>query len=253
MNRKFLVIVDVHTKWLEIYVTQSGETFATLGLPETVVSDTGSGFTSVEFQQFMKQNGITHVKTSLYHLSSNGLAEIAVQTFKTAMKRMSSGSVENKLARFLFKYRVTPHSTTGVPPAELMFGRRLCTALDLLQSSIGQNVRLSQARQKKGHDVYSKNREFKEGDTVFVKCFNKADTWLSGVIDKKLGPVSFRVLDDDRVVRCHVDHLRARECVDQADSNNTEIVEVLPLPVSEPEDEVLRVWYQCPTASISKN
>jgi len=117
------------------------------------------------------------------------------------------------------------------------------------QPSIGQNVRLSQARQKEGHDVHSKNREFKEGDTVFVKCFNKADTWL---FDKKLGPVSFRlVLDDDQVVRCHVDHLRAHECVGQADSNNTEIFEVLPLPVSEPEDEVLRVWYQ--TASISKN
>jgi len=139
MNRKFLVIVDVHTKWLEIYVTQSGETFATL--PETVVSDTGSAFTSVEFQQFMKQNGITHVKTSLYHPSLNGLAEIAVQTFKTAMKRMSSGSVEKKLTRFLLKYRVTPHSTTGVPPAELMFGGRLRTTLDLLQPSIGQNVR----------------------------------------------------------------------------------------------------------------
>jgi len=160
-----------------------------------VVSDNGSAFTSVEFQQ---QNGITHVKTSLYHPSSNGLAERAVQTFKIAMKRMSGGSVENKLAYFLFKCRVTPHSTTGVPPAELMFGRQLRTTLDLLQPSIGQNVRLSQARQKEGHDVHSKNREFKEGDTVFAKCFNKADTWLSGVIDKKIGPVSFRVvLDND--------------------------------------------------------
>jgi len=48
------------------------------------------------------------VKASPYHPSSNGLTERAVQTFKTAMKRMSGGSVENKLARFLFKYRVTP-------------------------------------------------------------------------------------------------------------------------------------------------
>ena len=250
MNRMFLIMVDAHTKWLEVHVTQSStaavtiqklqQTFATLGLPETLVSDNGSAFTSLEFQRFMKQNGITHVKTSPYHPSSNGLAERAVQTFKTAMKRMSGGSVENKVSRFLFKYRVTPHSTTGVPPAELMFGRQLRTTLDLLQPSIGQNVRWSQAKQKEGHDAHSKNRQFKEGDTVFVKCFSKADTWLAGVIDRKQGPVSFRVvLDDDRVVRRHLDHIRARDCVERTDNDNTDIVEVLPLPVSEPEDEVL--------------
>ena len=98
MNRMFLVIVDAHTKWLEVHVTQTStaavtiqklqQTFATLGLPETVVSDNGSAFTSHEFQEFMKQNGIAHVKNSPYHPSSNGLAERAVQTFKTAMKRM---------------------------------------------------------------------------------------------------------------------------------------------------------------------
>ena len=109
-----------------------------------------------------------------------------------------------KVSRFLFKYRVTPHSTTGVPPAELMFGRQLRTTLDLLQPSIGHNVRQSQTKQKEGHDAHSKSREFAEGDTVFVKCFNKADTWLPGVIDRKQGPVSYRVvLDDDRVVRRH--------------------------------------------------
>ena len=48
------------------------------------------------------------------------------------------------------------------------------------------------------------------------------------------------MLDDDRVVRRHLDHIRARKCVvDQAANQNTETVEVLPLPVSEPEDEVL--------------
>ena len=263
MNRMFLVIVDAHTKWIEIHVTQSSttavtiqklqQTFATLGLPETVVSDNGSAFTSHEFQEFIKQNGITHVKTSPYHPSSNGLAERAVQTFKTAMKRMSGGSVENKVARFLFKYRVTPHSTTGVPPAELIFGRQLRTTLDLLQPSIGHNVRQRQTKQKEGHDAHAKGREFAEGDTVFVKCFNKVNTWLPGVIDKKQGPVSYRiVLDDDRVVRRHTDHIRTRKCdVDQAANQNNEIVEVVPVPVSEPEDEVLEIAVNTSTAGTS--
>ena len=68
------------------------QTFVALDLPETVVSDNGLAFTS---QEFMRQNGIIHVKISPYHPSSNGLAKQAMQTFKTALKRISKGSVEN--------------------------------------------------------------------------------------------------------------------------------------------------------------
>ena len=200
----------------------------------------------------MKQNGITHVQTSPYHPSSNGLAKRALQTFKTTMKRKSGGSVDNKVARFLFKYRVIPHSTTGVPPAELIFGRQLRTALDLLQSSIGHNVRQHQTKQK-GHDAHFKGHEFAEGDTVFVKCFSKVNTWLPGVIDRKQGPVSYRVvLDDDRVVRQHTDHIITQKCdVDQAANQNNEIVEVVPLPVSKPENEVLEFAINTSTEGTS--
>ena len=127
----------------EVYVTTTStaavtiqklqQTFATFGLPNTLVSDNGPAFTSLEFREFMKQNGITHLKTAPYHLASNGLAKRSVQTFKAAMKKMQGGgSVEFKVSQFLFKYRVIPHCTTGVSPAQLIFGRPLRTHLDLL-------------------------------------------------------------------------------------------------------------------------
>ena len=60
------------------------------------------------------------------------------------------------------------------------------------------------------------------------------------------------MLDDDRVVRRHTDHIRARKCdVDQAANQNNEIVEVVPVPVSEPEDEVLEIAVNTPTAGTS--
>ena len=89
-------MVDAHSKWLEVMITNSANTtnttehlrslFATHGLPEMIGSDNGSVFTSFEFQDFCAKNGIKHVKSAPYHPASNGLAERAVQTFKEAMK-----------------------------------------------------------------------------------------------------------------------------------------------------------------------
>ena len=48
---------------------------------------------------------------------SNGLAEQAVQTIKIGVKKLN-GPLKVRLARFLFKYRVTPQATTGIAPVE---------------------------------------------------------------------------------------------------------------------------------------
>ena len=47
--------------------------FATHGLPEMLVTDNGTVFTSNEFNRFTKQNGIHHVRSATYHPASNGL------------------------------------------------------------------------------------------------------------------------------------------------------------------------------------
>ena len=57
------------------------------GLPEIVVTDNGSNFTSEELEDFLKQNGIRHIRTAPYHPASNGLAERDVQIFKEGMKK----------------------------------------------------------------------------------------------------------------------------------------------------------------------
>ena len=134
MGKMFLIAVDAHSKWMEVEIVNSATTqatiehlrasFARFGLPEVVVTDNGTCFISSEFQEFTKRNSIRHVRTAPYHPSSNGLAERAVQTFKLGMKKQSTGSLQTKLSRFLFHYRLTPNTTTGIAPAELLLNRR---------------------------------------------------------------------------------------------------------------------------------
>ena len=130
--------------------------FTALGLPEMVVSDNGICFSSQEFQNFMKQNGIQHVRTAAYHPSLNCLAECYIQIMKDDLRKIISGLVEPWLARLLSCHRVTLQSVTGVSPAELMFGRKLRTRLELFQPDLGNWVRQKQAMQEQNHNVHSK-------------------------------------------------------------------------------------------------
>ena len=117
-------------------------TFPTHGLPDILVSDNGTAFTSAEFQFFAKANGFQHVRSAPYHPATNGLA---VQTIKNALKRMT-GDVETCLAGFLFQYRLTPHSTTGQSPAELLLGRKTKSHLDFVFPSLKNQVQQQQLR-----------------------------------------------------------------------------------------------------------
>ena len=90
-----------------------------------MATDNGPSFVSAEFEQFLSCNGISHWKSAPYHPSSNGLAEKAVQIVKQGLKKAGTGTLKAKLARLLFNYHITPHTTTGVSPAQLLMGRNL--------------------------------------------------------------------------------------------------------------------------------
>eukprot|EP00731_Ephydatia_muelleri_P003385 Em0001g3385a len=80
------------------------QVFSCHGLPEVLVSDNGTAFTSTEFQTFVQRNGFRHIRSAPYHPATNGLAERAVQTVKNALRK-TSGDIETCLSRFLFQYR----------------------------------------------------------------------------------------------------------------------------------------------------
>ncbi len=103
LGHMFLILVNTHSKWMDVYpvsTASSGITidclrksFSNHGLSEMLVSDNAACFVSTEFKEFMNKNGTRHVTSAPFHASSNGLAERAVQTLKTMMKKAGEGSV----------------------------------------------------------------------------------------------------------------------------------------------------------------
>ncbi len=245
-GRMFLVLVDAHSKWIEVRPMGSTTATATIerlrsifaqhGIPETIVSDKGPQFTAEEFRKFCHQNGIHQVSVAPYHPSSNGLAERAVQIFKQGLKKMSEGSLEDRLSRLLFSYRITPHSTTGRSPAELLLGRQLRSRLDLLRPDLSRNVEQRQDRQKLNHDRKSSSPIFQEGEEVYVRNYSRQGSpWWAGRIEKRTGPVSAQVeVEGGILVRRHFDQIRKRWSDTTGGSDMSDMEEVgLPDPTSD--------------------
>jgi len=184
--------------------------YAHYGLPVMIVSDNGSVFTMVEFQDFCSKNGIKHVKRAPYHPACNGLAERALQTFKEPMKRADpQESLSIRVSRFLFKYRLTPHSTTELSPAELLLGCCPHSHFDFMLPNLASKVRSKEYSQKVQHDKKSKPQIFSIGSNVLVHNFSTGPEWLLGMIFNTRGPVSYIVkLSDGHHIKHHVDHLR---------------------------------------------
>ena len=117
---------------------------------------------------------------------------------------MTMATMENRTNRFLFPYRTTPHTTTGVSPAEFL---RLKTPLDLARPGLVEHVVHRQNNQKETHDRAARARTFQVGDT---KNYSEGADWMPAEIVEVTGPVSFKCrLADKRAVRKHQDQIRS--------------------------------------------
>ena len=107
--------------------------FSKYGIPMQVVSDNGPQFCSAEFENFLKTNGVKHVRVVPYHTARNGLAERMVQSFKRSYHFSKQDWIltHQSIANFLLTYHSTSHLTTGYTPPKLFLGRELRTRLSL--------------------------------------------------------------------------------------------------------------------------
>ena len=206
LGRMFIIIVDAHSKWPEVYEMSSTSTdstiailrhvFAAYGLPQQLVSDNGPQFASSEFAQFLKANGVKHIRCAPYHPSSNGLAERFVKTFKQAMKTGEHHGTP--LKHRLLRYRTTPHATTNRTPSSLFLNGEIRTRLDLLKPNCADQVVTKQSQQLHNHDNHAKARDLIIGQQVMTRN----GSWC---IVERQGPLTYSVEVSSGVRwKCHL-------------------------------------------------
>ena len=103
---------------------------------------------------------------------------------KAGLKKLKDGTIQTKLSRFLFTYRATPQSTTGVSPGELMFGRRLRSPLDNLRPQHDRRMYQEQQQYKNVYDRRAKLQEFHVGDLVYAQNYGPGSTHVQGATER---------------------------------------------------------------------
>lgn len=211
MGSYFLILVDAYSKWLEVKIVSSlsskttiehlREIFSRFGLPTVVVSDNGTAYTSIEFQNFMKTNGVKHKFSAPAHPSTNGQAERYVQTVKKKLKIMSEepGDLHTKVCCFLMQNHKIINMATGCSPSEILLKRSLRTRIDLIKNKPERSVQ-----------VIGKLRQFKENDSVLVKSYAQGkEKWVVGTITEKIGTCHYYIRVEGQLWKRHVDQIRA--------------------------------------------
>ena len=189
-GENLLVIVDYYSRFFEVVIMKSITTqkvievlkpiFARYGYPFSLKSDNGAQFVSGEFEEFLTENGIEHRTSPPLWPQANGEVE---RQNRTLLKALKVAHVENKkwqdeLNKFLLAYRTTPHSSTGVSPSSLMFGRELKTKLPQLRpdkSILDESIRdRDWSKKVAGKEYADKHRQASQnpvirGDKVLLK------------------------------------------------------------------------------------
>jgi transposase InsO family protein len=224
-GKMYLVIVDSHSKWPEILATTSSsatttirtldEVFSRFGYPQILVSDNGTQFCSLQMIEFCAAKGIRHIKSPPYHPQSNGQAEIFVGAFKTAIKKIGGGEVDESLIEFLRAYRTTPNKNCpdNKSPAEVMFGRQIRNNMELMlpPKPVQFTVNAKQNAQfNKRHGA--RERSYLPNDKVKAMVHqNNKWTWQFGTIIEKVGKVLYNVLltENHKLIRSHANQLQS--------------------------------------------
>ena len=254
-NRYILTAVDICTRWPEaiplknITATEIQDAllsiFTRMGFPEVILSDNGAQFTSEVFGTVSKMLGIKIIHSSAYHAMANGAVERWNGTLKEMLRKVAidrDDDWDEFIPAALFAYREVPNESTGYPPFELMFGRKVRGPMSILRSILTGEVKefktrtaydylldikqklqtacvyatnKSECGKEKAKNYYDRSattKDFRVGDHVLIlkpQLLNKLDLRWAGPYEivKKIGDLDYIIKTGDSTKVVHINRM----------------------------------------------
>ena len=238
-NKDILTICDYATRYPEAIALPSIEAsriakelvklFTSVGTPEEILTDQGTNFMSTLLQKLYRLLNISRIRTSPYHLQTDGLVEKFNGTLKAMMRKFTSQNQkdwDDYLPYLLFAYREAPQKSTEFSPVELLYGRQVRGPLDVLREVwmgkdiekttvvthlvqmrecleemtglVRANLNKAQQKQKRAYDKKVTAQPLEMGDKVLVLVPNRQNKlqlqWQGPYqITRKVTPVDYEV------------------------------------------------------------
>ncbi|XP_042150102.1 uncharacterized protein LOC121838101 [Ixodes scapularis] len=196
-KRYILTMVDVATRYPDAVALQSTGTpevaealmdmFARYGVPEEILSDRGSNFTSDLMKEVGRLLSMRHLLTTPYHPMCNGLVERFNGTLKQMLRRMCQERPKDwdrYLPALLFAYREVPQSSLKFSPFELLYGRRVRGPLAILREVWSNEAMKKETKTSYGY-VLELREKLEETCELAHRCLEVAKEKYKGNYDHK--------------------------------------------------------------------
>lgn len=236
-NQTYLVTVDSYSGFFDIdkltnttsatVIMKLKRQFAIHGIPRVLLSDNGSQFASHQFKRFSQQWQFQHVTSSPRYAQSNGLAERAVRSAKSVLKKCSKDKSDPYLALLMMRNTPRPGLSSS---AERLFSRKTRTTLPIpisalkpaIISNVPEALKRIRSQKKAYYDKCSKElAELKPGDIVRLEQDGKYER-KGKVISKSTRPRGYVVNVNGRLYERNRKYLlKVNECADDDEPQPT--------------------------------
>ncbi|KAD4180329.1 hypothetical protein E3N88_28920 [Mikania micrantha] len=202
-------------KMAEIYVK---EIVSRHGVPVTIISDRDTRFTFRFWKNFQEELGTKLLLSTAYHPQTDGQSERTIQTLEDMLRACIinfGGSWDDYLPLAEFSYNNSYHSSIGMPPYEMLYGRKCRTPVcwgevgqrELAHKKVVQvtndqidqiraHLKAAQDRHKSYADKRRRPIEFQVRDRVLLKV----SPWKGVIRFRKRGKLSPRFIGPFKII-----------------------------------------------------
>jgi transposase InsO family protein len=150
-SNHYIVAIDMLSKWIVLIAVPDVKAMTvakaiyehvilTFGCPKELITDNAKTFTGTNFEEVMKLLGIKKLNCTPYHSDGNAITERPLRECNDMVaKYIHRAETDHEdlewadlLKEIAWCHNVTPHSTTGMSPFFLMFGREPTFPIDIL-------------------------------------------------------------------------------------------------------------------------